>query len=192
MLEALRAAGVRALTATPLCLGESVIGRLVVRFDSPRALSAQQIELLQSIANQMAVALHMSRLAEEVRRAAVLDERTRMAREIHDTLAQGFTGVVVQLEAAKDAIAGGRARGTRALIQGAADLARESLAEARRSVWALRPLALEHDGLRPLSSALVAKVTAGPGSLLNSAARASRHGCRPTSRRACCASARRR
>ena len=161
--EALRAAGVRALTATPLCLGESVIGRLVVRFDSPRALSAQQIELLQSIANQMAVALHMSRLAEEVRRAAVLDERNRMARDIHDTLAQGFTGVIVQLEAAKDAIARRRGRDTREHIQRAADLARQSLAEARRSVRALKPLALEHGGLQAAFAALLANVTAGTG-----------------------------
>ena len=161
--EALRVAGVRALTATPLCLGESVIGRLVVRFDSPRALSAQQIELLQSIANQMAVALHMSRLAEEVRRAAVLDERNRMARDIHDTLAQGFTGVIVQLEAAKDAIARRRGRDTREHIQRAADLARQSLAEARRSVRALKPLALEHGGLQAAFAALLANVTAGTG-----------------------------
>ena len=159
----LRATGVRSLTATPLRLGERVIGRLVVRFESARALSAQQIELLQSIATQMAVALHMSRLAEEVRRAAVLDERNRMARDIHDTLAQGFTGVIVQLEAAKDAIARRRGRDTREHIQRAADLARHSLAEARRSVRALKPLALEHGGLQAAFEALLANVTAGTG-----------------------------
>jgi PAS domain S-box-containing protein len=160
---ALRVTGIRSLTATPLRLGERVIGRLVVRFDAARALSAPQIELLQSIANQMAVALHMSRLAEEVRRAAVLDERNRMARDIHDTLAQGFTGVIVQLEAAKDAIARRRGRDTREHIQRAADLARHSLAEARRSVRALKPLALEHGGLQAAFEALLANVTAGTG-----------------------------
>jgi signal transduction histidine kinase len=151
------------LTTTPLRLGKNVIGRLIVRFQSAHAPSAQQIELLQSIANQMAVALHMSRLGEEVRRAAVLDERNRLARDIHDTLAQGFTGVIVQLEAAKDAIARRRGRDTREHIRRAADLARHSLAEARRSVRALKPLALEHGGLQAAFAALLANVTAGTG-----------------------------
>jgi signal transduction histidine kinase len=157
----LRGMGIQSVATAPLRLGEGVIGRLVVRFASSRGLSAQQIELLTSIANQMAVALHMSRLADEVRRAAVLDERNRMARDIHDTLAQGFTGVIVQLEAAKDAIARRRGRDTRAHIQRAADLARQSLAEARRSVRALKPLALEHGGLQAAFAALLANVTAG-------------------------------
>jgi signal transduction histidine kinase len=134
-----------------------------VRFESARALSPQQIELMQSIATQMTVALHMSRLTEEMRRAVVLDERNRMARDIHDTLAQGFTGVIVQLEAAKDAIARRRGRDTREHIQRAADLARLSLAEARRSVRALKPLALEHGGLQAAFEALLANVTAGTG-----------------------------
>lgn len=91
-------------------------------------------------------------VAQHERQAAVLEERTRMAREIHDTLAQGFTGITTQLEAAEaalsnapepvtpDALAAYRVQ--MAEVQGrigkARDLARESLAEARRSVTALR------------------------------------------------------
>lgn len=71
----------------------------------------------------------------------VVEERTRMAREIHDTLAQGFTGIVIQLEAAEDVLAEDP-EDTRLHILQARTLARESLAEARRSVWALRPVVL--------------------------------------------------
>lgn len=78
-----------------------------------------------------------AQLVTQAREAGVLDERQRMAGEIHDTLAQGLTGIVTQLEAAErfDADPARRAR-HREL---AGTLARDSLAEARRSVQALRP-----------------------------------------------------
>ena len=66
-------------------------------------------------------------------------ERMRIAREIHDTLAQGFTGIIVQLEAAEDAQARGLTQDNATHLKRASELARESLREARRSVLALRP-----------------------------------------------------
>lgn len=84
--------------------------------------------------------------AEEKQATIVLEERTRIAREIHDTLAQGFTGIVIQLEAAEDALADDPEAAHTHLLR-ARELARESLAEARRSVWALRPQALERGDL---------------------------------------------
>lgn len=81
----------------------------------------------------------------QAREAGVLDERQRMAREIHDTLAQGLIGIVTQLQAAEQAGAAPDRR--RAHFAAATRLARESLAEARRSVDALRPQPLETAGL---------------------------------------------
>jgi signal transduction histidine kinase len=84
--------------------------------------------------------LHAQLLA-QAREAGILDERQRMAREIHDTLAQGFAGIIAQLEAAR------RARQQpeqwQLHVDQAQRLARESLVEARRSVQALRPEPLE-------------------------------------------------
>jgi signal transduction histidine kinase len=77
----------------------------------------------------------------QAREAGVLDERGRMAREIHDTLAHGLTGIVTQLEAAEQAVY--RADEQERHIANAIRLARESLAEARRSVDASRPEVLE-------------------------------------------------
>jgi signal transduction histidine kinase len=84
--------------------------------------------------------LHAQLLA-QAREAGILDERQRMAREIHDTLAQGLTGIITQLEATERA--GRRPEQWRRHLDQARALARESLAEARRSVQALRPEPLE-------------------------------------------------
>jgi signal transduction histidine kinase len=80
-------------------------------------------------------------LLTQAREAGVLDERQRMAREIHDTLAQGLTGIITQLQAAEQAADDLAA--WRRHFAAATRLARESLSEARRSVEALRPEALE-------------------------------------------------
>jgi signal transduction histidine kinase len=79
------------------------------------------------------------------REAGVLDERQRMAREIHDTLAQGLTGIVTQLQAAEQASTRtpDDLTGWRRHVDAATRLARDSLTEARRSVDALRPEPLE-------------------------------------------------
>lgn len=84
--------------------------------------------------------LHV-RLLANAREAGVLDERARMAREIHDTIAQGLTGIVTQLEAAGAPAADAAARQRH--LDAASALARESLTEARRSVEALAPGHLE-------------------------------------------------
>ncbi|MGI5819449.1 MAG: PAS domain-containing sensor histidine kinase [Armatimonadota bacterium] len=92
----------------------------------------------------------------------VVEERTRIAREIHDTLAQGFTGIVIQLEAAEDVLAD-EPQNARLHMLRARTLARESLAEARRSVWALRPLALRGDDLGYAFLHLAHKLTESSG-----------------------------
>jgi signal transduction histidine kinase len=78
-----------------------------------------------------------SRLAEEKQRSAIVAERTRFARDIHDTLAQGFTGILMQLSAAEQRLHTD-AEQVRIHIERARQLANESLEEARRSVSALR------------------------------------------------------
>jgi signal transduction histidine kinase len=89
----------------------------------------------------------------QARETGVFDERRRMAREIHDTLAQGLTGIVTQLQAAEQVASRvpGDPSGWRRHVDAAKRLARDSLSEARRSVDALRPEPL--DGCR-LSEAL--------------------------------------
>jgi PAS domain S-box-containing protein len=91
--------------------------------------------------------------------ASILEERNRFAREIHDTLAQAFTGIIMQMETAKVVIPNDSK--ARTLINATDILAREGLAEARRSVWALRPPQLEQEGLSRTLQHLVNGITTG-------------------------------
>jgi signal transduction histidine kinase len=85
------------------------------------------------------------RAAAEAEFVAILKERNRLSREMHDTLAQGFTAISAQLEMVKEKLTSAPAVATDHL-RTARQLACQSLAEARRSIWGLRPQILEtHD-----------------------------------------------
>lgn len=84
-------------------------------------------------------------LEQASRQAGVLEERQRLAREIHDTLAQGFASIVVQLEAAE--MAAENETSAAHYLEQARKAAREGLSEARRMVWAMRPEILENTSL---------------------------------------------
>jgi signal transduction histidine kinase len=101
-----------------------------------------------------------AQLLTQAREAGAGDERQRMAREIHDTLAQGLTGIITQLEAAKQT---GHDAERERRIDNATRLARDSLAEARRSVQALRPQALEDSKLPEALASEVARWSATSG-----------------------------
>jgi len=85
-------------------------------------------------------------LIQQTRELGALEERNRIAREIHDTLAQSLMGIVMQVEAAGE-LMGKAPEAARAEIESARNLARESLDEARRSVWELQPSVLASSGL---------------------------------------------
>jgi PAS domain S-box-containing protein len=91
--------------------------------------------------------------------ASILEERNRMAREIHDTLAQSFTGILVQIGAAMQVLADD-ADATQAHLEIIDELARIGLAEARRSVTALRPHLLEEGNLHSALQRLVTQMRA--------------------------------
>ncbi|MEI9866369.1 MAG: GAF domain-containing protein, partial [Limisphaerales bacterium] len=130
-----------------------------IRFEQQRDFRPEELELAQALANQAMLAMQLTRLSEASRRSAVVGERNRLAREVHDTLAQGFTGVIVQLEAAGEAMAQNLSEKVSTHLERASSLARESLQEARRSVKALRPQALEENGLNAALTDLFAKIT---------------------------------
>lgn len=91
-----------------------------------------------------------SELAKAERQAGILEERQRLAGDIHDTLAQGFTSVVMHLEAADQAL-DNDPQAARSYILQAREAARQGLSEARSVLWALRPDVVEHE---PLAQAL--------------------------------------
>lgn len=151
----------RRFLAVPMFIGGEVRGFVGIRHFHGGSYQPEEIELTQALAHQVMLALQLNEFAEQGHRAAVFEERNRMARDIHDTLAQGFTGVIVQLEAAEDAISCGRQKEADKHLHRAAGLARQSLKEARRSVHALRPDALERDNFWEALKGIIKGTTTG-------------------------------
>jgi signal transduction histidine kinase len=157
----LRELGVHTILFVPMLVAGRVAGFIGIRFTQKRDFRQEEIELTRALAHQATLAIQLTRLSVQSRQSAVTAERNRMARDIHDTLAQGFTGVIVQLEAAGEAMSQSRTARVSDHLNQASELARESLREARRSVQALRPQALEGKQLSDALKDLVKKMTAG-------------------------------
>jgi signal transduction histidine kinase len=122
----------------PLVFGERSVGFLAMSFRR-NAEEVTRSELLVALAQQATLAVQLTRLAYSAKEAAVLMERTRIGQEIHDGLAQAFTGILLQLGAVEE-FPSCRKRGSELAVtlSRIRELARDGLAEARRSVMALR------------------------------------------------------
>lgn len=140
-----------AVRCVPMRVGERLIGWLGLGFPTTDPPAAQRLTLLRVLAEHATVAVEVSRLATEAREAAVareraarqqavLEERTRIAREIHDTLAQGLVGILMSVREASACLPD-RTAGAIDRLGVAERLAGESLDAARRSVRTLRPSA---------------------------------------------------
>src|SRR5258707_268855 len=139
--------GLRFHASVPIYAGEVGLGMLNVASEDWRELSEAELQLLHIVGDQIGLAIQRARLAAEHMRAATrlatIEERNRLAREIHDTLAQGLAAITLQLETA-DALAEPRSERAREAIRRALALARANLEEARRSVIDLRAAPLQN------------------------------------------------
>jgi PAS domain S-box-containing protein len=153
--------GTRKFLRIPILVGGHVRGFIAIRHKSRPPYRPGEVELAQALAHQVMLAIQLTELGGQSRQAAVLAERNRMARDIHDTLAQGFTAIVVQLQAAEDASARGLKKDAQKHLQNVRDLARQSLVEARRSVHALRPQALEDTSFWEALKGMIKQSVAG-------------------------------
>jgi signal transduction histidine kinase len=122
----------------PLVFGARNVGFFILSFRR-HATDVQRSELLVALAQQATLAVQLTRLAYSAKEAAVLVERTRIGQEIHDGLAQSFTGILMQLGAAEEFPPCKRKNSElNTILSRIRDLARDGLSEARRSVMALR------------------------------------------------------
>jgi signal transduction histidine kinase len=161
--EAWERRGVRSALLIPLgASGDGPDGLLMVTSRKLLAFSRGTVRAYQTAGVQAALALENLRLVEQARQSGVLVERQRLAREIHDTLIQGFASIVMNLEAAEGSLGPSESRGQRHLDQ-ARRTARESLTEARRIVWALRPEVLEDATLSEALTRLAGRWSQGSG-----------------------------
>lgn len=125
----------RALLYAPIRSQGQVIGGLVVGRTEPGGFTREHLDVLLALADQAATSIVNARLYQRSKDMGIAEERNRFAREIHDTLAQGLTGITLQLEVADMQLGDHPAR-TR--VVRALELARQNLQEARRSVLELR------------------------------------------------------
>lgn len=112
------------------------IGTLELHRDDPIPFTANDKQRLQPFVDVAAIAIVNARLYEQSRMSATLAERNRLARDLHDTIAQGLTAINMQLEAAQKNFARDPSRAQTRLGR-AHELARETLKDVRRSVWDL-------------------------------------------------------
>ena len=133
-----RREGYSGVVVYPLVFGARNVGFFILSFRR-NAEDVQRSELLVALAQQATLAVQLTRLAYSAKEAAVLVERTRIGQEIHDGLAQSFTGILMQLGAAEEFPPCKRKNSElNTILSRIRDLARDGLSEARRSVMALR------------------------------------------------------
>ncbi|GHO69196.1 sensor histidine kinase [Ktedonobacter sp. SOSP1-52] len=152
------ALGLRFHASIPIYAGDTRIGVLNVASEDWRELQPEELQLLHIIGDQIGLAIQRARISSQHMRAAArlatIEERNRLAREIHDTIAQGLAAVTLQLETA-DALAESKPQRAHEALQRALRLARGNLEEARRSVMDLRAAPLQGRTLPEALEALV-------------------------------------
>ena len=145
-LSYLRALGVKTVLMIPLASRGQLIGSLSFRFTEERDFHPEELEIARALATQASLAIQLTRLAKAARQSAVLEERNKLAGEIHDTLAQFFTGISMQLGVALEVIKAGSTN-ILGYIERGLELSQFGLGEARRSAFSLQPTVIEENGL---------------------------------------------
>ena len=146
--------------ALPVMGRGEMIGVLDIESDRLNAFAEDDVAILQSLANQAGVAIQNAKLYEQARRFAVLEERQRLARELHDSVTQEIYGVTMFAEAAGRLLAQGNQEQAAVHLQELQASAQEALAEMRLLIYELRPPVLDQVGLQ---GALQARLEAVEG-----------------------------
>lgn len=147
--------GLQSHASVPLSAHGKRLGVLNVVSSDWRELSAENLRLLYTVGDLIGIAIERARLFTTSTQLGALEERNRLAREIHDTLVQGLAGIIMQLETADAFLESAQADRGQAALRQALALARSNLDEARRSVLDLRAAPLEGRSLDKALEALV-------------------------------------
>jgi signal transduction histidine kinase len=155
--------GVRTLLVIPLNIAKQVIGVLSFRFTEQREFRPEEVEIARALQSHAILAVHVTRLAKAAKQAAILQERTRLAGEIHDGLAQSFTAICMQLGVAEQELSLKEGDPVNR-IHRAIELANFGLAEARRCARDLQLNTVEESRLGIALQRLVEHLSV-PGAL---------------------------
>ncbi|WP_408010603.1 GAF domain-containing sensor histidine kinase [Pseudalkalibacillus sp. A8] len=136
-LDAYLDSSVRSVVITPLRIENETVGVLLVGKENNKLYQLTDIQFLSTLANQLAVIIKTRNLFTEREQRIVLEERNRIAREIHDGIAQSLAGAVLKLETSKRLKTGDNEKIK--LVNESIKKLRGSLGEVRESIYALRP-----------------------------------------------------
>jgi signal transduction histidine kinase/ligand-binding sensor domain-containing protein len=137
----------RTLMCAPLMVKDETIGMLVLGYHQPNYWGEGEKELVQTIANQAAVAIFNAELFAKVGVAATLEERTRLARELHDSVTQSLYSATLFSEAGKELAEQGDLESTRYYLSRVGEVIHQALKDLRLLIFQLLPPVLEKEGL---------------------------------------------
>ena len=137
---------IRSWLGVPLIAQERVVGMLSLDHDEPDHYTGRDAQLALAIANQAAIAIENSRLYWQAKELAALEERNRLARELHDSVSQALYGIALGARTARTQLDRDPAKAKEPL-EYTLQLAEAGLAEMRALIFELRPESLKTDGL---------------------------------------------
>jgi signal transduction histidine kinase/ligand-binding sensor domain-containing protein len=137
----------RTLMCVPLVVKDEAIGILVLGHHQPDHWGEEEKELVQAFANQAAVAIANAELFEKAGETATLEERTRLARELHDSATQSLYSATLFSEAGQELAAAGDLESTQHYLSRVSEVIHQALKDMRLLVYELRPPVLEKEGL---------------------------------------------
>ena len=132
----------------PIVSNGSVIGAVYVTEKNGREFDQEDQRLIETLAAHAAIAIEKARLYERSRELTIVEERKRLARELHDSVTQSLFGISLTAEAAAALVDGDPAR-AKAELEHLQELARTAMDGMRSLIFELRPAELEADGLAP-------------------------------------------
>lgn len=132
---------VESVLMAPLITGGKVIGLIIVESQTPELFDESDLETLDTLAFQIASAIEHARLLQKTREIAIVDERTRLARDMHDGVAQNLAYLLIQVDRALNMVEdGSKVAGQ---LEQISSLLKQNIDELRRHIFDLRPLDLE-------------------------------------------------
>jgi PAS domain S-box-containing protein len=137
----------RSWLGLPLIAKDVLVGILVLAHSQPDYYSPPSRELSQAYANQVAIAIHNAQLYEQASAIAALEERNRLARELHDSVAQALYSISLFTDATRMALETNKLETVKEHLSELTQLAKEAMSDMRLMIFELRPPILEKDGL---------------------------------------------
>ena len=145
----MKGSGTLSELTVPITVKGKVIGVLDTQSASRDAFDESDLMVLQSLADQTAVAIENARLYKQAQQLAVIDERNRLARELHDSVTQALYGITLHAEAAYRQLEAGNIELSNEQLVELRNTAQEALREMRLLIFELRPSVVEMQGLVP-------------------------------------------